>query len=151
VVGDLLDAPEPVIAHGVNTLGKFGAGVAAQVAARWPEAREAYLRKFRHEGWALGEVQMVPVPGKLLVNLATQASIGRTGRHVDYDAVRTCFSRLFVEVEGLGLGVALPRIGAGLGGGEWAAIEDLLYRELVNRGVEVTVYSPPPPGRQKSS
>jgi O-acetyl-ADP-ribose deacetylase (regulator of RNase III) len=70
--------------------------------------------------------------------MMTQEHYGRTGqKYVDYDAVQTCFQRLR-RIMKEGDSVAIPKIGAGLGGGDWKIIEKIIEEEM--EGVQVTCY-----------
>jgi O-acetyl-ADP-ribose deacetylase (regulator of RNase III) len=146
---DLFTTGRRVIAHGCNIRGKFGSGVAAQIARRFPEVKRAYLKKFREArddpagGWHLGDIQLVITDsGKIVVNMATQDGYGRGGIHVDYDAVGTCFGSLLDYCHRMGpaYGLAIPKVGAGLAGGDWGRIESIIAGHLETRNVEVDVH-----------
>lgn len=138
--GDLFNTKREIIAHGCNTKGGFGSGVAGQIARLYPLARTAYFEKFKKEGWSLGEIQVVPINGKIIVNLATQNKYGRSGIYVDYDACKQAFNNLFRYAEMHWLNIAMPKIGSGLAGGEWCEVELQLLKALESHEVEVDVY-----------
>lgn len=77
---------------------------------------------------------------RLVANYITQASYGRDGRcHVDYEAVRQCMREIDAEAQARGVEtVAMPAIGAGLGGGNWSVIEGIIRTEP--RSVRAVVY-----------
>ena len=134
VQGDLLETKHAYIAHGCNCSGAFGAGVAKQIAQRWPKAKFLYLRSVPK----LGQVQAVRVSDDLMIfNCGTQQGYGAKGRqYVSYDAIRECMraiKQMVPEKEK----VAMPKIGAGLGGGEWGVIEKIIWEEL---GEQAVVY-----------
>jgi len=152
--GDLFSTTQAIIAHGVNCSGGFGSGIAGQIARIFPEVRKAYLEQHGAEGWRLGQIQLVSLrnPGehiKAVVNMATQQGYGRKPgvRYVDYEAVRHSFTCLldFLGNYNSGneekIGIAMPRIGAGLGGGEWPEILSILSSCMAGRDVVVEVWS----------
>ncbi len=142
ITGNLFDTRMGVIAHGCNCRGVYGAGIALQVRKRYPEAYQAYMRKHKSVGWHLGDVQYVEAAsGFLVVNMATQDTYGRTGRHVDYGAVRTCFQEVLAFCEGADKGLAIPKVGCNLGGGDWTVVEGIIVDCLRSRQVDVEVYS----------
>jgi O-acetyl-ADP-ribose deacetylase (regulator of RNase III) len=142
VRGNLFDTTHGVIAHGVNCRGAFGAGLAAQIARRFPEVRRAYLRKHRGEGWHLGEAQYVLTAGGLVVvNMAIQDRYGRGGPHVDYHALQRALGHTLGFCQARGAGLALPRIGCGLAGGDWATVKRIIGESVEGWDVEVEVYS----------
>lgn len=138
--GDLLEATEDIIAHGVNCVGGFKSGVAGQLAEKYPRAKDRYLQKFNNIGWKLGENQLVMLPNnKRLYNCATQyADLPRGICHVDYAAIRRCMEWLKDDAESDKLSVAIPKIGCGLAGGDWDTVKAIL--EDVFQDYDVTVY-----------
>lgn len=143
VKGDLLECEERVIIHGCNTKNGFASGIAGAIAKRWPKAKQDYHRPF-NEGMEvnLGDfilseqyrdgVQIV------IVHAMTQPKYGRDPNtvYVSYDGVREVFRRLNVTLEGCS--VAIPKIGAGLGNGDWNLIEQIINEETPD--LDITVY-----------
>jgi O-acetyl-ADP-ribose deacetylase (regulator of RNase III) len=145
VKGDLFCSDRQIIAHGCNNQGGFGSGVAGQIARRFPEVRNAYKNKYQKEGFELGEIQVVPLwkpltKTKIIVNLITQASYGKQGIHVSYDACYLAFRTLLRYCQMHMNDLALPKIGSGLGGGRWELVEKELEKALVLYPVEVDIY-----------
>lgn len=140
--GNLFDTDKHVLGHCVNCKGAFGAGVAAQIAKRFPDVRRAYMRKFRREGWHLGDCQFVMTDARIIVvNMAMQEAYGRKGKFIDYDAVKICFEKTLDYCKGDGGELAIPRVGSGLAGGDWGEVEAIIRGCLAIRDVEVDVYS----------
>lgn len=146
VKGNLLDAPENVIAHGVNCMGAFGAGVAKAIRNKWIEAYHAYILKYNDEGWKLGDIQIVPLKGhnnKFIANLATQQGYGyHTNQrvYVDYDALSSCLLKLFQFCHEENYSIAIPKIGAGLAGGDWNKIQYLISCADAKYPVKIHLY-----------
>jgi O-acetyl-ADP-ribose deacetylase (regulator of RNase III) len=138
--GNLLDADETIIAHGVNCSGVFNAGVAYQIRRRWPEVYESYIEKYKGSGWMLGDIQIVETNTKIIANLATQLGYGIEKVHVNYKAIETCFQKLLQYCYIHKLSVAIPKIGAGLAGGDWNIISTIIEKELKKYPVNLTVY-----------
>lgn len=149
---DLFNTTAPLIAHGTNTVGGFSSGVAGQISKRMPEVKLAYLNAHKQGRLVLGEIQVVKLPqryGKIhtVVNLMTQASYGRagTGQHVNYDAVESAFDLLLKYcIENAIERVAIPKIGSGLGNGDWTVIEDRIMTVVQKNGnavVQIDVHS----------
>ncbi len=65
---------------------------------------------------------------------------GSGGPPIRYEAVAACLRALASHALELGATVHMPRIGCGLAGGKWERIQPLVERELLERGVRVTVY-----------
>jgi O-acetyl-ADP-ribose deacetylase (regulator of RNase III) len=139
--GDVLASDEKRIAHGCNCSGGFGSGFAKAVSERYPAVREAYLYRYNTVGWRLGVVQLLGVgdgSGREFANCATQQRYGTPdqGPYVSYPAIREVIKDL---VKSWPTGFAMPKIGAGLAGGNWDIISKIIEEE--SGSVEVRVYS----------
>lgn len=138
--GDLFETELKIIAHGCNCSGGFGSGVAKIIASKYPEAKIAYLNKLKtNRGWRLGDVQIVNTRGKIICNCATQERFGYDGRkYVDYEAIKEVMfflKRLSIEMNET---IAIPKIGAGLAGGDWNVIEKIINE--VFQETKIVVY-----------
>lgn len=143
VTGNLLDTSDPYIAHGCNSSARMGAGVALQIARRYPWVAEKFKETYKWEvgfhgrgdGLPLGavyEYSQRDAPYRIL-NLITQRGYGRDGkRYLSYDALDDAFRAVRKKIGTARL--SIPRIGAGLGGGSWvivAAIIEENFRDSV--------------------
>ena len=134
--GNLLDVTSGVIAHGVNCQGVMGSGVAKAIREKYPDVYRKYQKDVESwkEGFGatfgqLGRVQFIGVSQKLVVaNCFTQDFFGTLKRHVDYEAVAKCFYELNKRRDWYGQ-LNIPKIGAGLGGGDWSVIESIIKSE----------------------
>lgn len=138
--GDLFQAPENILAHGCNCAGGFGSGIAGQIAIKYPMARFEYMKKYENEGWVLGDVQFSPQSDKkIIANCATQQKFfPRNVCHADYDAIRKALTEVKNVAKAAGSSIAMPKIGAGLAGGDWNIIKNIL--DEVFDDYDVTVY-----------
>jgi O-acetyl-ADP-ribose deacetylase (regulator of RNase III) len=133
-----------LLAHVCNDAGKWGKGFVLAVGKRYPEARTAYLAGMPHH---LSTVQFVPTAsGVVVANMIAQHGI-RTKAGVPpirYDALETCLRLVGEYASHHQLSVHMPRIGAGLAGGEWTRIEPRILQILCeHHGLAVTVYDTP--------
>jgi O-acetyl-ADP-ribose deacetylase (regulator of RNase III) len=135
IKGDLLTSDLKIIAHGCNTHGIMGSGIALQIRERWPNVYQAYRQLYQEQGLQLGTIQPVATPdSRIVVNCMTQPAFGRDGgRYADYDAIAQCVHALNQVAMDHGVSeIGLPKIGAGLGGGDWTVIEGLIERNSKN-------------------
>jgi O-acetyl-ADP-ribose deacetylase (regulator of RNase III) len=144
-----------VIAHVVNNLGGWGAGFVVALSRRWkrPELEyRAWFEKHGPEKFAglLGATQLVPVEEDVWVaNIIGQHGLrrGDDGEPpVRYAAIARGFEHIADYAKAYPdrrLSVHAPRLGCGLAGGSWEEIEPLLHRNLLSRGVPVTIYDLP--------
>jgi O-acetyl-ADP-ribose deacetylase (regulator of RNase III) len=147
--GDLMDAEESAIAHGCNTQGLMGAGVARLVRDQHPDVYDIYRAACRSGDFIVGTslgVWAEPIngPDRLVYNLGTQ-------RHPGADAtawgIFLSFANMAEDAHFRGVNaIAIPRIGAGIGGMKWPdvfeAIEEALDRST-HPGLNIVVYDLP--------
>jgi len=139
------DGPK-VIVHVCNDVGGWGKGFVLAISKRWCEPEREY-RRWHHERapdpLELGRVQFVEVdPSLWIANL-----VGQHGLRADngippvrYDAIRTGLVAVAAFAREHAATVHMPRIGAGLAGGSWPIIAEIVEEVLVNHGINVTVY-----------
>lgn len=163
--GDLiklaLEGNFDVIAHGCNCLSTMGAGIAPQMAKAFgcdrffmetwgPNIEKLGCIDF--ETFVLGEKTIWSLseyknnrnePELTVVNAYTQYSYGRNhldgvSKPIDYEALTLCMRKINVVFKGKHIG--LPKIGAGLAGGDWERIKQIIQTELVDCDVTVVIY-----------
>lgn len=150
---------DKIIAHVCNDAGGWGRGFVVALNRRWREPRRAYKEWYRqhHQGWGgaefkLGRVSFVRVERDIVVaNMIAQRGIRNPGDPpaVDYDALRECLHYVadcaYGNVNDPKMeSIHMPRIGSGLGGGDWGTIETIIYQEMVaGYGLDVNVYTLP--------
>lgn len=141
IKGDLFKTKHKVIVHGCNAQGRMGAGVARVVFNYYNEAFHEYHQEFKRNGLTLGTVIWAESNGFIFGNAITQGSFGSDSKlYVDYEAIRKCMEIVNTYcVEHGYTHVAMPKIGAGLGGGDWNIIENIIEDALVD--VQPVVYT----------
>jgi O-acetyl-ADP-ribose deacetylase (regulator of RNase III) len=143
---DILKTDCNIIGHGCNAMGAFGSGVAGLIGRFFPDARKAYMEKYYEKDLKLGDVHFVTLNTpynnvKVIANMITQQYYGNDGaKYVSYAACERAFNKLFKYADANKMSVGMPKIGAGLGGGDWNLIEEKLKSCLKNYDVTVKVY-----------
>jgi O-acetyl-ADP-ribose deacetylase (regulator of RNase III) len=140
-IGDVTEASETIIAHGCNSHGVMGSGVARHIREKYPKAFLVYRTQYQLYGLYLGQV-VYSEEDKIIANCITQKNYGNTGNvYVDYDAIKTCMENLYSYAGRLGYNaVAMPKIGAGLGGGDWSIISKIIEDIFVDIQPVVYIY-----------
>lgn len=129
--GDITTMKAGILMHGCNAQGFMGSGVAKTIRIKFPRVYDAYVYQDMESivGLRLGDVIFAKPSdsSKIIVaNAITQVDFGTQKRQVDYGAIYDCAVRVKeVAVERM-MDVHYPLIGAGLGGGDWAIISDIL-------------------------
>ena len=165
--GDLIklakEARFDVIAHGCNCLSQMGAGIAPQMARafgcdrfemeNWGPAIEK-LGNVDYQTFVLGKNAIWSLedadnklnePELTVVNAYTQYRYGRNHKDgdripFDYEAFTICMRKMNYLFVGKRIG--MPKIGAGLAGGDWNRIEKIIERELKDCHIIIVNYKP---------
>jgi O-acetyl-ADP-ribose deacetylase (regulator of RNase III) len=152
-----------VITHGCNCLCQMGAGIAPQMAKEFGCDRFKMEHKdYKGDIDKLGNIdyrelflendKWVMYPdenGKwvtqelFVVNSYTQYHYGRNhtdgvSKPLDYEALTMCMRKINHTFKGKRIG--LPQIGAGLAGGDWNRIKQIIQTELKDCDVTVVIF-----------
>ena len=143
-----------LIVHSCNTLGGWGRGFVKALDKRFGrelgKAYRAWHKQRAHNDFELGAVQTLATRtnGVFVCNCIAQKGLGgkRRGngektRPFSLDAFRSCLEKVRVVATEKNASVHMPRVGAGLGGGDWALTENVIVQELCDHDIEVWVYS----------
>ena len=131
-----------LIIHGCNCFCTMGAGIAKTIKQEFPEAYKADLATMKGDKSKLGSISSadIEVNGKNLkvINAYTQYDWRGSGVKADYEAIRSAFRT--VKENFSGLRMAYPAIGAGLAGGNWEVISQIIEEELDGEDHTLVVY-----------
>lgn len=136
IKGDLITLAKngefDVIVHGCNCFCTMGAGIAKSIRESFPEA---YLIDRATEYGSVSKLGTVTYANVklfkhnlIIVNGYTQYNYRGNKPLVDYDAVRSVFKIVKTKFNGKRFGY--PKIGAGLAGGDWNIIKNIIDEEL---------------------
>lgn len=135
------NAMEPIvlpayICHIVNNKGLWGAGFVLAISKISKKPEEAY-RKLQYSNinenkrYPLGKIQIVPISKDISVcNMIAQNGIrSRTNTiPLNYRALANCLDKIHKKAKKTNYTIHMPRIGAGLAGGDWDSIENIIKR-----------------------
>ena len=147
ITGDATDpigAGNKIIAHVCNDIGAWGAGFVLAISKRWPQPKAEYLKEKSQRSLTLGTVSVIQVEPRIWVaNMIAQRGIRTQDGEppIRYAMLRQCLGLLAAEAQKLQATVHMPRIGCGLAGGKWEAVEPLI--RVAIPGTEVFVYDLP--------
>lgn len=137
--GNLLDVTAGHIVHGCNAKGVMGSGVALAIKRKYPEAFLDYFKRYvtpiaEGGGLVLGTAYPFPVSSNLVIwNAITQEGFGQPTRNCSYDAIQTCFEQIntqLISTQSTYCQLHIPAIGAGLGGGNWEIIREIIEQTV---------------------
>lgn len=167
IQGDLIELAKKgefdVIAHGCNCMCNMGAGIAipmklhfqvdrfklerveyeTEYGDKYPSNNKGDINKLGQIDYAVKKLNPRQSPNKeslYVVNAYTQYNYGRNhtdgdSKPLDYSALRLCMKKINHIFKGKKIG--LPRIGAGLAGGDWGTIQAIIQEEL--KDCDVTI------------
>ena len=137
--GNMLNATENIICQQVNHQGVMGAGLAKQIATKYPKIVEEYRRFCKeHTFREIKEDMLVhffcsektdETDEKIIANIFGQEYYGRNKRYTDYEALEHGLSVVCGVAIRDQLSVAIPHgIGCGLAGGDWNIVYEIIGR-----------------------
>jgi O-acetyl-ADP-ribose deacetylase (regulator of RNase III) len=143
--GNLLTADVDAIVNTVNTVGVMGKGIALQVKRAFPDVYDSYRAAHDRGELRIGRMHVhdrgVLGPARYVINFPTKRHWRSPSRLADIDAGLTDLVRVVRE---LGLtSIAVPALGAGNGGLDWADVRPRIEAALAPlTDVRVVLYPP---------
>jgi O-acetyl-ADP-ribose deacetylase (regulator of RNase III) len=143
--GNLLDAPVEALVNTVNTVGVMGKGIALMFKEKFPENFRDYAAACKEGRVHTGEMfiteRMALMGPRWIVNFPTKQH-WRSPSKLEWIVEGLDDLRRFIEQEQV-RSVAIPPLGAGNGGLEWATVKAEIDAALGNMaGTEILVYEP---------
>ena len=142
--GNLLEDDAQALVNTVNTVGVMGKGIALQFKQRFPTNFTAYAQACR-----LGQVQtgrmFITEPGEFtgprwVVNFPTKQH-WRDPSRIEWVVDGLQDLRCFVTSNQV-LSIALPALGAGLGGLQWSVVREHIEAALSDLPMDVRIFEP---------
>lgn len=136
-----------IIAHVNNDIGAWGAGFVLAISKRWnlPEKEYKNWRKSVYpKELPLGAVQFIKVEKDIIVaNMIGQHGIKKNKDGIPpirYKAIENALELVCKKAKESNASVHMPKIGAGLAGGEWGKIEEIIIKTLCTNDIDTYVY-----------
>lgn len=141
LIGDLFSSDAQTLVNTVNCVGVMGKGVALVFKQRYPEMFKDYVKRCERRAVKLGEPYVFEdKSGVKILNFPTKDHWRSSSRLRDIE------SGLDYLVDHYGAwsitSVAMPPLGCGNGGLEWAEVGPLIHRKLSGLPIDVEVYAP---------
>lgn len=127
--GNLLKAEEDILIHLVNIAGVMGAGIAKQIAEKYPLAERDYIKICVENNNSYeklkGKVDLTFENGKYIASIFSQDKNFNT----DYEAMRQALELVKGFAKQEKLSIALPYgIGCGIANGDWNTVQELIEK-----------------------
>lgn len=150
IYGDLIKLAKEgyfdLIIQGCNCFLKMGSGLAKQVASEIPDAVKADNLTIKGDINKLGNYTIGIIynkdnfPISKIYNCYSQYNYDASTKPLDYEALTLCLRKINHNNPNLRIGV--PLIGAGLAGGDWNIINQIIEKELKDMDVTIVHYKP---------
>jgi O-acetyl-ADP-ribose deacetylase (regulator of RNase III) len=137
--GNLFDSTADAYAHGVNTKGLMGAGIAVSFKRAYPEMYAEYKDICKTSRLSPGSLFTYRAPDRVIYNIASQDNPGRHARLEWVESGLVCALGRAAE-DGVGL-LAMPRIGCGIGGLAWDDVRDIIEHYATTTPVDIEVWT----------
>jgi O-acetyl-ADP-ribose deacetylase (regulator of RNase III) len=157
VTGNLLEANVEALVNTVNTAGVMGKGLALQFKKAFPENNRAYEAACKAEEVRIGKMFVFDAGGivlpRYIINFPTKRH-WRSASKLEY--IEAGLKDLLHVVSDRQIrSIAIPPLGAGLGGLDWNKVRPLIERAFAAlHGVETLVFEPkgaPPPSEMRNA
>jgi O-acetyl-ADP-ribose deacetylase (regulator of RNase III) len=145
VEGDLLAAEVDALVNTVNCVGVMGKGIALQFKRQYPNVFTAYERACKRGEVKIGQMFVVPIEQltgpKFVINFPTK-NHWRAPSKLEYIEQGLLSLREVIRHYGI-TSIAIPPLGAGSGGLDWAVVEPTIVHALEDMDdVDIKVYVP---------
>lgn len=143
--GDLLKSQAEAIVNAVNCVGVMGRGIALQFKNAYPENFKAYAAACKRNEVQPGKMFLfetgVLVGPRYIINFPTKRHWRGQSRMEDIEAGLTALVEV-IRARSI-TSVAVPPLGAGLGGLDWADVRPLIEKAMLPLSqVKVLIYEP---------
>jgi O-acetyl-ADP-ribose deacetylase (regulator of RNase III) len=126
-----------IIPHICNDIGRWGRGFVLSLSEKWKLPEKIYRSESNYN---LGDIKVIKVEDDILIiNMIAQHKLKSYNNKtpLDYYALECCLYKCQEYANKLNTKVSfhMPKIGAGLGGGDWIKIE-----KIINYTIKKDVY-----------
>ena len=142
--GDLLRSDAEALVNTVNTVGVMGKGIALQFKKNYPQNYKIYLEACKNKTFKTGQVLVVKegdiLNEKVIINFPTKAHWKSDSTYEYIIEGLKALKKAIIENQIKS--IALPPLGCGNGGLEWAKVKPLIELALKDVNCNVIVYEP---------
>ena len=150
--GDLLAESAEALINTVNCVGVMGRGLALQFKRKFPENFKAYAAACKRGEVQPGRMFVFDMGGianpRYIINFPTKRHWRDKSRMED---IESGLEALIKEIKELNIkSIAVPPLGSGLGGLDWAEVKRHIEQALVDMDAHVIVFEPSEPSADES-
>ncbi|WP_317697250.1 macro domain-containing protein [Xylocopilactobacillus apis] len=137
-----------LIIHIVNNRGKWGKGFVLALSGKFPDVKTQYLKWSSQKDFNLGEVQFINADknnGIYVANMLAQDGIRKDYNdktiYVSYEKLDECLIKVADFALKNRLTIQMPKIGQGLGGGDWSVILQIIKKRLAYKRIHCKIFT----------
>src|SRR6185312_10663000 len=133
IIGNLLESPAQALVNTVNTVGVMGKGIALQFKNEFPNNYKQYVKACNDGSFGIGKLLITEEESllhgkKTIINLPTKTDWRKPS---EYDYIEIGLKELASEINQRNIkSIAIPPLGTGNGGLNWAIVKDLMEKSL---------------------
>ena len=145
VIGNLLDSKADALVNTVNTVGVMGKGIALQFKDAFHDNYKIYREACKNKTIEIGKLvavhdQNAILGEKLIINFPTKMHWKQPSR---YEYIQSGIIALAEYIKKNNIkSIAIPPLGCGNGGLDWAIIKPIIEKELANLDAHIFLYEP---------
>lgn len=144
VSGDIFESKAEALVNPVNAVGVAGKGLALLFKRRFPENNRKYVQACERGDLQAGGIYVTKTDRRSprwIINFATKNDWRNKSKYVYIDSGLVELREALLD---LGINsVAIPALGAGLGGLDWSTVKILMEKGLGGiEGVDIEIYEP---------
>jgi len=145
ITGNILASNAQALINTVNTVGIMGKGLALQFKDAYPSNFTAYQKACKQGDIAIGKLfvtidQNLKSGEKIIINFPTKKDWRNPSEYIFIEQGLDDLVKI-IKKQNI-KSVAIPPLGAGLGGLKWEKVKKIIEQKLTNLDVEIIVYEP---------
>lgn len=143
--GNILESDAQALVNTVNTVGVMGKGIALQFKRAFPNNYKAYSKACKNDLVDIGKLFVVKdmnltTGEKIIINFPTKKHWRNSS---EYTFIETGLDDLIRIIESHNIqSIAIPPLGAGNGGLNWARVKKIIETKLKDIDIEIFIYEP---------
>lgn len=143
-IGNMMEAQTEALVNTVNTVGVMGKGIALQFKEQFPYNNKEYIKACKSGDFDIGKLLIVDettLEGrKIIINFPTK----KDWKHrSSYAYIESGLKALATELQkGHIKSIAIPPLGCGNGGLDWAKVKPMMEQYLQDLPVDIQIYEP---------
>ena len=145
LTGDILDSSAQALVNTVNTVGVMGKGIALQFKNQFPNNYKIYKEACANKVFSIGELltteeESLLLGKKTIINFPTKKHWRYPS---EYEYIENGLAALVEEIKDRQItSIAIPPLGAGNGGLDWAKVRAMIESALQGLDCEIFLYEP---------